>query len=261
MRQIVNARYDRHRFEGSQNFGFAAEEVEANGEFLRVVADHVLDGDGTIAGPGVGRHVDGAEAAHLEEFVESVTAGEEGAAGGLPVSALTGEGIAELLAVVERRLMSERPVFQVELSGQGVALLEGGAGTAARPPKPTRPAASSDRGRRFEVARPARADNKQLPEIAALIDALCSHRVHVEEWIPKAGLDGHTLDLRVVVIDGTARQIVARLSRSPMTNLHLLNERGDPAAVRERRRLARTMRRRNATEQDNQNSAQSNSGE
>ena len=67
-----------------------------------------------------------------------------------------------------------------------------------------------------------------------MIDALCAHRVHVEEWIPKAGLDGRTFDLRVVVIDGTARQIVARLSRSPMTNLHLLNRRGDPAAVLER---------------------------
>lgn len=71
-------------------------------------------------------------------------------------------------------------------------------------------------------------------EIAALIDALCAHRVHVEEWIPKAGLDGGTFDLRVVVIGGRARQIVARLSHSPMTNLHLLNERRDPAAVRER---------------------------
>jgi DNA helicase-2/ATP-dependent DNA helicase PcrA len=54
-----------------------------------------------------------------------------------------------------------------ELSGQGVALLEGGQGTAARPPRPSVP---RRRGQRFEVARPARTD-KQLPEIASLIDA------------------------------------------------------------------------------------------
>lgn len=53
------------------------------------------------------------------------------------------------------------------LEGQGVHLLEGGAGTAARPP---RPAGRQDRRHRFETARPARGDNKQLPEIAALID-------------------------------------------------------------------------------------------
>jgi len=71
-------------------------------------------------------------------------------------------------------------------------------------------------------------------EIAELIDALCRHRVHVEQWLPKAGFDNRTFDLRVVVIAGRACHTVARLSRSPMTNLHLLNERGDEDAVRER---------------------------
>lgn len=71
-------------------------------------------------------------------------------------------------------------------------------------------------------------------EIAELIDALCRHQVHVEQWLPKAGFDNRAFDLRVVVIAGRARHTVARLSRSPMTNLHLLNERGDPNAVRER---------------------------
>jgi len=71
-------------------------------------------------------------------------------------------------------------------------------------------------------------------EIADLIDALCRHRVHVEQWLPKAGFDNRTFDLRVVVIAGRACHTVARLSRSPMTNLHLLNERGDEDAVREK---------------------------
>lgn len=61
--------------------------------------------------------------------------------------------------------------------------------------------------------------------ITALIDALCRHRTCAEEWIPKAGMDGHAFDLRVVVIAGKACHTIARLSRHPMTNLHLLNQR------------------------------------
>jgi hypothetical protein len=71
-------------------------------------------------------------------------------------------------------------------------------------------------------------------EIAALIDELCRHRVHVEEWLPKAGFAGRVCDLRVVVIGGRARHVVVRLSRGPMTNLHLLNDRGHPEALRAR---------------------------
>jgi len=71
-------------------------------------------------------------------------------------------------------------------------------------------------------------------EIAALINELCGHRVHVEQWLPKAGLDGKTFDLRVVVIGGKAYHVVARLSPSPITNLHLLNERREVEAIQQR---------------------------
>lgn len=63
--------------------------------------------------------------------------------------------------------------------------------------------------------------------IATLIDALCRQCVHVEQWLPKAGLDGATCDLRVLVIGGRARHTVVRLSHGPLTNLHLLNRRGN----------------------------------
>lgn len=76
----------------------------------------------------------------------------------------------------------------------------------------------------------------RLEEIAEVIDALCRHRVHVERWLPKAGLEGKCFDLRLVSINGEPRHGVARLSRSPMTNLHLLNGRAAVERVRERMR-------------------------
>ena len=70
-------------------------------------------------------------------------------------------------------------------------------------------------------------------QIADLIDCLARERVHVERWLPKASIAGQTYDLRVLTIAGRPRHTVARLSHSPMTNLHLLNTRGDLAAIHE----------------------------
>ncbi|GAA4955523.1 hypothetical protein GCM10023205_16780 [Yinghuangia aomiensis] len=73
-------------------------------------------------------------------------------------------------------------------------------------------------------------------EVAALVDALGADAgpggLHVEAWLPKLTLDGHATDLRVLVVAGRATHVVARSSRSPMTNLHLGNARGDVPAVR-----------------------------
>lgn len=73
-----------------------------------------------------------------------------------------------------------------------------------------------------------------LDEIAVLIDALCRHRVHAEEWIPKANFQGRSCDLRVVIIARKARHTIARLSRHPLTNLHLLNDRAEGELLREK---------------------------
>ncbi|MBL7496299.1 STM4014 family protein [Frankia sp. CNm7] len=70
-------------------------------------------------------------------------------------------------------------------------------------------------------------------EVAPLIDALAPDGLHVERWLPKAALDGRVLDLRVVVIAGEPTHVVARTSRSPMTNLHLGGVRGSVRAVRD----------------------------
>src|SRR4029079_8551921 len=70
-----------------------------------------------------------------------------------------------------------------------------------------------------------------LDDVRDLIDFLACERVQVEEWLPKAALDGdEPFDLRIVVIAGQPRHLVVRQGRGPMTNLHLGNRRGDPVA-------------------------------
>ncbi len=61
-------------------------------------------------------------------------------------------------------------------------------------------------------------------EIAAVVDALAPETVQVEEWIPRASLPGGVVDLRAVWMAGLG-VTVARVARSPITNLHLGNER------------------------------------
>jgi hypothetical protein len=71
-------------------------------------------------------------------------------------------------------------------------------------------------------------------DVRVLLDALFREGAIVERWMPKATFDGDNYDLRVVTIDGRARHAVVRVGRSPMTNLHLGNRRGDLDRVRAR---------------------------
>jgi glutathione synthase/RimK-type ligase-like ATP-grasp enzyme len=87
-----------------------------------------------------------------------------------------------------------------------------------------------DDGRLYNSLRVRRYDDEAL--IARIVDRLAPDGLHVERWIPKAMLGDRTLDLRVVVIAGRPAHVVVRTSRSPLTNLHLGNARGDVAAVR-----------------------------
>jgi len=68
--------------------------------------------------------------------------------------------------------------------------------------------------------------------IASIVDRLAADGLHVERWFPKAGLAGRVVDLRVLVVAGQATHVVVRSSRTPMTNLHLGNGRGDLAQLR-----------------------------
>lgn len=68
---------------------------------------------------------------------------------------------------------------------------------------------------------------RNLRDIRAIVDAICKEGAHIERWIPKAGWQGHCCDMRIVTIAGEAQHAVLRLSKSPMTNLHLGNRRGN----------------------------------
>ncbi len=62
-------------------------------------------------------------------------------------------------------------------------------------------------------------------KIQNILDFLFAQGAMVESWIPKARHEDSSYDLRVVGIAGKRRHAIARLSRGPMTNLHLGNQR------------------------------------
>ena len=99
-------------------------------------------------------------------------------------------------------------------------------------------------GRVFNHLRVSRYSRRS--EVAALVDAIAAQGAYAEAWIRKPRAPspqrGH-YDLRVVAHAGQARQRVARISSSPMTNLHLDNARAAPDWLDEQSQatLARTV--------------------
>ncbi len=75
--------------------------------------------------------------------------------------------------------------------------------------------------------------------ITDIIDFLAAESVQIETWLPKARTacrlrqqsHGREFDVRVVVIGGKACQAVMRVGNSPMTNLHLGNDRLEISAL------------------------------
>ncbi len=70
-------------------------------------------------------------------------------------------------------------------------------------------------------------------DLRAIFDFLGHEGVHVEQWLPKAMQGDRSFDLRVVTFAGKACHTVVRTSRSPMTNLHLGNRRGDLSLLKQ----------------------------
>ncbi len=86
--------------------------------------------------------------------------------------------------------------------------------------------------RLYNSRRPQILESKR--DIARLVDALSRDRLIIERWLPKATTGGQAFDCRFVVVRGQVRQSVMRLSRGPLTNLHLGNDRAPLDDLRER---------------------------
>ncbi|MEV4664967.1 STM4014 family protein [Micromonospora echinofusca] len=82
----------------------------------------------------------------------------------------------------------------------------------------------------FNSLRPRRYTDET--EVAAIVDRIAGDGLHVERWLPKAGLGDRVVDLRVVAVAGRPTHAVVRAARGPLTNLHLGNARGDLAELR-----------------------------
>ncbi|MFA8019616.1 STM4014 family protein [Bremerella cremea] len=61
--------------------------------------------------------------------------------------------------------------------------------------------------------------------LAYVIEQLVPEQIHLEHWLAKAKHQGNPFDLRVVVIAGRPRHAIARVGRSPFTNLNLGGQR------------------------------------
>jgi hypothetical protein len=70
-------------------------------------------------------------------------------------------------------------------------------------------------------------------DLRTIFDFLAREGAHVERWLPKAAHGNRSFDLRVVTVAGKACHTVVRTSRTPITNLHLGNRRGDLPLLRQ----------------------------
>ncbi|MDO7905056.1 STM4014 family protein [Paenibacillus sp. JX-17] len=65
--------------------------------------------------------------------------------------------------------------------------------------------------------------------IATVMNWVLGHGAQVEQWVPKASVNGMAFDVRQLVLWGEAGHTVARASRTPITNLHLRTRRMTPS--------------------------------
>ena len=114
-------------------------------------------------------------------------------------------------------------------SASGVLALEAGGGRVQL--HTTIEVVSDPKGERlFNSKRVRRYRDERV--VARLVEALVPQGVVVERWLPKLVVGDRACDLRVVTIAGTPSHMVARMSRGPITNLHLDSARGPIAALR-----------------------------
>lgn len=66
---------------------------------------------------------------------------------------------------------------------------------------------------------------KDPNDLADIINFLFAEGAYVEEWVPKHTLDEGVFDLRVLAVKGQRKHTIARVGKTPFTNLHLGNRR------------------------------------
>lgn len=68
-------------------------------------------------------------------------------------------------------------------------------------------------------------------KIQTLINWVLDNGAHIESWIPKAKHHKKAFDTRSFVIDKESKYLLTRLSKTPITNLHLKNERANSSEI------------------------------
>ncbi|MBE1445203.1 STM4014 family protein [Paenibacillus sp. OAS669] len=86
------------------------------------------------------------------------------------------------------------------------------------------------------------ANNRDGSSIPQMVNWLLGHGAHTEQWIPKASYRDCTFDIRQLVVKGEACHGIARVSRTPITNLHLDSERKSFTEIELSRDLQSTVR-------------------
>ncbi len=62
-------------------------------------------------------------------------------------------------------------------------------------------------------------------EIRILLDWLCAEGAQIERWMAKSSIGSRVFDVRQLVAGGQVGHAIVRLSKTPITNLHLRNDR------------------------------------
>ncbi|MDO6525592.1 STM4014 family protein [Motilimonas sp. 1_MG-2023] len=78
---------------------------------------------------------------------------------------------------------------------------------------------------------------REPEQIAELLQQIVLQQAYVEAWVPKPQINGRQFDLRILLLNGKAGHYVTRTSLTPMTNLHLGNQRGDILAHHDGERM------------------------
>lgn len=68
-------------------------------------------------------------------------------------------------------------------------------------------------------------------KLEPIINWVLENGAHIEEWIPKANYLDYCFDTRSLVINKKSQYLISRLSKTPITNLHLKNKRIDSSEI------------------------------